>query len=198
MKYAIALFLLLLCACDAQKRQCRKAHRHLARAVWLCPEVLRTDSTTFSITTPEDSATATLPLHAVDTDSLLAACDQLRQALAAERDLYRMAMATPRAVPQAVQRLRRMTLPWAPFSLYTPDSSALVRIRPGPEGRPLVTVVSRQRTITGKAPCPPQVTNTTPSPTRTGVAGWYRWFFWFWVLTALATIACMGFTYYRR
>lgn len=68
--------------------QCRRANGLINRAVRICPEsaTLRTD--THTVVLPGDSATGGTPFLPADIDSINAACAQLAEALAAERDLY--------------------------------------------------------------------------------------------------------------
>lgn len=198
---------LMLAACHlprkASERACRKAERHLARAVWLCPDILRHDSASVTFTLPGDSTATTLSFTDPVVDSVMAACEQLREALAAERDLYLAALALqterlrtqntirdtvvasrprmpdPTTVRlqefsrQAIEKLREDVCAFEPFSFTA--GICTCSVRPGKNG-PLITMTQAEVKKEATAPCPPQI-GSVPCP-EPGVAAWYRWAFW--------------------
>lgn len=162
---------LVLVACSgprkASERACLKADRHMAKAAWLCPKVLEADTTARTVTVelPGDTLQVAPKLaHSLDVDSILAACDQLREALAAERTLRELAppsggqptpvVSRPPAVPRALSTLQDRACQWEPFEVN--HELAVLRLRPGSDGRPLITVEVKPRVATGECPpCPP-------------------------------------------
>lgn len=90
---AFALLLpLLLTSCSIFQRseayKCTKAQGHVAKAIYLCPNVAELRSDTITITLPGDSAGGTSLFREAHIDSVLADCEQLREALRAERELF--------------------------------------------------------------------------------------------------------------
>lgn len=177
----------------AEERGCRRAERLMARAVFKCPKLLQADTATrtVSLVLPGDSLTTTLGFTDPVLDSLAAACAQFAEALAAERDLYQVALraahdslraaqavpppGTSPAVQAAIVRTRLQACTFQPFT-YVHDR-ATVLVRPGPDGLPQLTVhVSELQEQLDCPPCPPQVTQHTT--VQHGVAPWYRTYFW--------------------
>lgn len=163
---------LMLAACTgprkASERACRKAERHVAKAVWMCPAVLEVDTVvrTVDVVLPGDSVSVPVRLaHSLDVDSILAQCEHLREVIAAERDLYAAALgerqldrtqpvAQP-AVRRAVDALQRSACQWEPLTyehaLFT------LTVSPG-ESQPLITVQVKDRVAQAPCPrCPPRV-----------------------------------------
>lgn len=162
----------LITACSSPRKACRKADRYIARAVWLCPDVLARDSAT--VTSQPDSATFTAAPSQADMDSLLAACRTLNAALMAARTdfpVQKQAAALPRAnaVAHAVAQLQRAACDWKPFTEHFGRISIEVRNQ---GGTPLLILTDPGEVR--KVPCPPTVNKTV----ITGVAEWYRTFFW--------------------
>lgn len=155
----------------AELRRCGKADRLLARAVWLCPDVLVRDSATLLVPAARDH----VALHykdSLDTDSLLAACEQLRAALQYRLDAAHAprpkfepsgtAPAAHRATPQmadAVQAIRKQACQWESF---TDTVLGMVIEVHNVDGTPMLFVEQLARTV--KAPCPP-VAQRPPCPT---------------------------------
>lgn len=162
---------LMLAACTgprkASERACSKAERHVAKAVWMCPAVLEVDTAvrTVDVVLPGDSVTVPVRLaHSLDVDSILAQCEQLREVIAAERDLYAAALERQHerpgptqapAVRRAVDALQRSTCQWEPITyehaLFT------LTVAPG-QSEPLITVQVKDRVAQAECPpCPPRV-----------------------------------------
>lgn len=181
----IGLVALMTVACSqprkAGDRACRKADRHLARAVWLCPDILTRDSATVTFTLPGDSVATTLRYTDPLVDSLLAACEQFAAVLLAERRLlgdidttvHRSPIVVHPARAPAVAAIQRVACAFEPYTETV--GLCTITVRPGANG-PLLTVVQEPYTQTQRTPCPPQV-QRPPCPPP-GVAGWYRWGFW--------------------
>jgi hypothetical protein len=187
---AIAL-LLLLCACGGPRKACRKAQQHMARAAWLCPQVLRPDTATTTL--PGDTATTPpMAYTAAQMDSVEAACQQLAEALAAERELYAALYSTPPRQPlpvntppvqAALARIRTAACQYAPFHYQ----HELFTLRATGGETPGITVLVHDRVL--RTECPP-VLNMGQTPPTHGVAAWYRVGFWVLVLAwALAVLA---------
>lgn len=163
---AVLICLIAVSACGTPRKACRKAQKHIAKAVWLCPEALRADTSgrSVSVQLPGDTITDTLRWSDADVHAIMADCDQLREALASERDLYATVLINnERQVAQAksdrndaLSKLRTSTCRFEPFTVSTGRTT--VRIRPG-SGVPLVTIEEHpvSRTV-NCPPCPPQVT----------------------------------------
>lgn len=192
----LLVVVLLATACSsprkASERDCAKAEKHRARALWLCPPMLHMDSASIRLHLPGDSTSGTARYTDVQVDSIKAACEQYAAALAAERELYIIAqrdqhaqgVTTPTLHPpptqpslapaQALHTIRRHACAFDPFTATT--GLCVATVRPGPNG-PLITLEQLPLDTTAKAPCPPSV-KPAPCPTCTGVASWYRWAFW--------------------
>lgn len=82
---------LLLSSCSlfrpSPERQCRKAEGHIAKALRICPEAANLRTDTLTIHLPGDSSSGERLWTDADLDSVLAGCQQLREALDAERQL---------------------------------------------------------------------------------------------------------------
>lgn len=185
---ALALIcLVLVCAGCSQSRKAadRRAVRAAGilaraelRAARLCPDGVFRDT----VRTVAD--TAMVPLRFSDrlqVDSLLADCDQLREALTAERALYaaqlggadQRVVELPRATKHAVERIRTQLASFEPL-VY--DSKAVrVTVRHGDAG-PLLQVEEKSMAL----PCPPHVGKPVivERVVTVGVARWYRTFTW--------------------
>lgn len=183
----------LLMACGGPRKACRKAARLQIRAAMLCPELLRVDTArrTATLQMPGDTTTAELPWSDPDLDSLLAACEQLREAFAADAELMRMERDTlvarllvrerPHA-RHAVRQVRAEACTFEPFTVH--GRRSIVLVEPG-DGQPKVTVVDLPVTeAVNCPPCPPQTVLDTASPTR--AVGWLWWLLVAGLLVALA------------
>lgn len=181
---AMAGMLLLTTACGGPRKACRKAERHIARAVYMCPEVLearvRRDTVTITLPGAVDSGSAAL--DSVNVDSLMAACAQLAEALAAERDLYAAAVA--QRPTEVVRTIQRQLCQFATITVA--DTNLLLKIW-AEDGQVRywynvlpqqvqVPVVTQETVVNPGNNCPPP-----------GVAPWYRTFFW--LLMALLLIS---------
>lgn len=163
----------LISACSSPRKACRKADKHIARAVWLCPDVLGRDSAT--VTIPPDSVTFQAERPKAAVDSLLAACRTLNAALmAARRDFpvpqREQAPHDQQVVAHAVAKLQQVACDWQPFTERFGRITVQVQ---NLDGTPLLVVTDPGEAR--KVPCPPTVNKTV----ITGVAEWYRTFFWF-------------------
>jgi len=184
----LLLLTLLLTACGAGRKVTRdkaKAQKHLAKAVWLDPSILK--ATEQEVELPGDSVVLPpVPYADVDLDSLVEACAEVNRTLQRERDqLAHQLMALPgkgvvppkapnQAVQSAVHRLREQACRYAPFTydheLFTITASG------GSTPNVEVSVKPRKASV----PCPPQV--DMQPVIKVGVASWYRTFFW-WVVS---------------
>lgn len=177
----------LITACSSPRKACRKADRYIARAVWLCPDVLGRDSVT--VITPPDSATFQAERPKADVDSLLAVCRTLNAALMAARKDFpvttrEQAPHNQPTVAHAVAQLQRAACDWKPFTEHFGRISIEVRNQ---GGTPLLILTDPGEVR--KVPCPPTVNKTV----ITGVAEWYRTFFWFVVGGAVLLFAFLLF-----
>lgn len=192
----VGFAVLLLAACSSQRaseRACRKADKHIAKAVWLCPDVLRHDSATVTFTLPGDSAATTAAFTDPIVDSLLKACEDFALAIVHERDSLanaliihgtgqaedgsrvngfgvRPGVSPAPTVPAATARMREQLCYFEPIEANTDVCYA--RVRPGPNG-PLLTLEQKPYKAVATAPCPPQV-GRPPCPACNGVAAWWR------------------------
>lgn len=162
----------LITACSSPRKACRKADRYIARAVWLCPDVLGRDSVT--VITPPDSATFQAERPKADVDSLLAVCRTLNAALMAARKDFpvttrEQAPHNQPTVAHAVAKLQQVACDWQPFTERFGRITVQVK---NLGGTPLLVVTDPGEAR--KVPCPPTVNKTVV----TGVAEWYRTFFW--------------------
>jgi uncharacterized membrane protein YdbT with pleckstrin-like domain len=178
--------LLLLTACGGPRKACRKAERHVAKAAMLCPELMRNADQVVEL--PGDSVVLPpVEYAAVDVDSLMAACEQLAEAMRNERDLFAhqlMMMPGKPLLPvkQAVGKLRATACKYQPFTydheLFTITASG------GSTPNVEVSVKPRKASV----PCPPQV--VVDKAQHDGrVAGWYRTASW--VLFALLVLMAL-------
>lgn len=167
----------------AVDRRAYRANRVLVKAelkaARICPECVFRDT----VVTVADTATAPLLFSdSMNVDSLLADCEQLREAMAAERELYLHVLATgdrgqvkveqlPPATRKATTAIRARS---CTFDTLVYESSAVrVTVRPGPDA-PLLSVVEKPQRI----PCPPHVGKPVVVEKVVGVAPWYRVFTW--------------------
>lgn len=182
---------LLLVACSsprkASERACHRADRIMAkaevRAAHRCPDAVLRDSAT----TRADSGTVQMHYRDADVDSVLAACDQLRDALRAERDLYESVMlqlarenvalrpTPPPAAPgiaarNALATLRSSVCDFQP--IHAEFDYCMVDVRPGLR-QPLLQHTHKAH----KAPCPPAI-QRGPCPGCEGVSPFYKIAFW--------------------
>lgn len=169
----LILCVALLSACGSPRKACRKADRHIARAVWLCPDVLHQDSAT--VTWPPTSDTIAAQPSRPDLDSLLAACRTLNIALQAARlhaapplETHTPISAAP-SVKHAVAKVQAAACNWEGFTERVGRVTITVH---NIDGTPVLLVDDPGEVR--KVPCPPGVTQTVV----TGVAGWYRPAFW--------------------
>lgn len=180
----MGLAVLLLMACSsprkASERACRKAERHWARAVYLCPEMLRLDSAVF--VSPPDSLHVTAQPGTVDVDSLLAACEELNRALLSPRwEQLRPIDAAPvgekpapkakPSLPVAMKKIVGAACTWESFQEHLGRLTIVVK---NVDGRPALTLIDPGETL--KVPCPPAV-GYAPCPAP-GVAVGYKYFTW--------------------
>lgn len=167
--------LLLLAACGGPRKACRKAERAVERATVRCPDLLRRD--TVYVELPGDTVSVAPAAYAEPLlDSLQAACQQLAEALEAERALYALALAQRPATQRAVKAVRQAACRYEPLT-YEHELFTLVLpggVSPGVQ----VHVKPRKASV----PCPPAVVVEE----RHGVAEWYRPAFWL-LLLALAS-----------
>lgn len=180
---------LLATACSsprrASERACAKAEKHRARAIWLCPQALLLDSATARFQLPAQHDSAAVRLIQAELDSVRAACEQLSEALDAERELYQAALQQqPTTLPtppkrgssepaqRALQALRKEVCAFEPQEVQV--GLCIARVTPGTNA-PLLYVEQLPLDTMLRAPCPPQL---TAAPIYTGVATWYRTGFW--------------------
>ncbi|MCB0790875.1 MAG: hypothetical protein KDB97_03840, partial [Flavobacteriales bacterium] len=174
-------------SCSTPRKACRRAQRHIARAVWLCPEALQADTTTRTITVqlPADTITRTFGWSDADVDSILAGCAQLREALQAERDLAVLSGEHKGSGPP-VQAIRRAACAFQPFTLE--NDRVKVTIRQG-QDRPLVTLEAKAWHQTMECPpCPPRVAQG-PVQVNGPSGRFYRIGFWSLLLLLLLFLA---------
>jgi hypothetical protein len=172
------------------ERRCNRADRHLARAVWLCPDILTRDSAQVTISMAPDSAASTTAWRTPQVDSLLNACADFALSVVQRNDsLQALLLAggrqalpstkasaldpgAPGAAGQRAQERLREQLCW--FDAFESETElCFARVRPGKDG-PLLTLEQKSFSRTASAPCPPQLTRP-PCPTcPDGVATWWR------------------------
>lgn len=189
----IGLVALMFAACSqprkAVERRCNRADRHLARAVWLCPDILTRDSAQVTITLAPDSAAATNAWRTPEVDSLLNACADFALSMISTNDSLQVLLlaggrqgsagverpvhgfGSPAAAGHhAQQRMREQLCAFKPIEAET--DLCYARVRPGKDG-PLLTLEQKAFSRTATAPCPPKV-QRPPCPTFDGVASWWR------------------------
>jgi len=88
MRHLLAIAVLLMVACNP----CRQAQGLLNKAVRKCPEMAQLRTDTLRTTLPGDSTAGNVDYYGEDVDSVAALCDQLHEALLAERELYRISI----------------------------------------------------------------------------------------------------------
>lgn len=175
--------ILLLCvalttACSTPRKACRKAERHMARAVWLCPDILHQDSVAMAIPATKDSLAAAPA--SPDLDSLLEACRALNAVLEADRHLRQEVAYTTNTparplytpahgVQLAVTKVQQAACNWQGFTQRVGRITITVR---NINGAPALMVDDPGEVR--KVPCPPSANKTV----ITGVADWYRTAFW--------------------
>lgn len=178
----IGVCALLLSACTASRkaqRRCDRAESRMAKAIYLCPSLLQPgDTLRTAVTVPGDSAQGTAAWSdSLHYDSLLAACQQYAEALAAERELFALSQRPPRT-QEAVRTLRQQACEMRPVHVFDGPMELHIWTANGKvewkyEITPQVVEVS--------IPSPPRV-EFRPAPPGTGVAAWYKWFFWVFVV----------------
>ena len=180
----LGLAVLLLMACSsprkASERACRKAERHMARAVWLCPDMMRLDSALY-IMSPVRMEVPVAYSDSINYDSLLSACAALNAALEVRvADTSRawqspVVIHSPQmrqvAVRNATTAIRQAACDWKDFTQTFGRLTVTVK---NSTAGPLLTVEDAGETV--KVPCPPAI-GRAPCP-EPGVATWYRSFTW--------------------
>lgn len=189
------LVALMLAACSsprkASERACRKAEKHWAKAVWLCPKILSMDSATVTFVLPGDSVATTARYNEPIVDSVLKACEEYALAVMHERDSLRRQLlgdtgqvedsslvngfgtrrgTSPAPSSQRQEKLREFLCLFEPIVANT--ELCYAQVRPGPNG-PLLTLEQKEYREVVKAPCPP-VALPPPCPPCDGVASWWR------------------------
>ncbi len=164
----------LLAACSSPRKACRKADRHITRAIWLCPDVLQRDSATATFFLPGDSSAGTIGYTQWHLDSLLAACAELAAVRTVDTLPAQVVYIKSEPVKtKAVQRFR--TKVCRPDPVHVDVDSHSIRIwmdTTTGELRYLLTiwpVVQEQ-----KVPCPPAVDRPSKELTGGGTP-WYAW-----------------------
>lgn len=144
---AALVALLLLSGCGLFKPSAEQRYRRgqglITKAALICPECFQPRTDTLSVTLPGDSASGGSSTAPLNTDSLLADCAQLAEALSAERELYAVAnnitagmlMRRERTIdslqqavarrPVITQRMRERLCAWPPVT----DSTALYSLK---------------------------------------------------------------------
>lgn len=170
---AIILFCTVLSACTP----CHRAARLAKRAAMLCPEMVARD--TVHVTMPGDTVhTPSLEYAQADVDSILAACTQLAEALATERDLYAQLFHQPpdhQEQPRTVAPVA--TPPWAAALMhlrglacrYEPFSYENDRVRVYSMGGDTPGVTIEIKPVAVDAACPPAI-----NCDEVGVSHWWR------------------------
>ncbi len=171
---ALVGLLALAPACRTPRKACAQAERHVAKAVWLCPQVLLAQIDTVEL--PGDTLRDTLVWAPVDVDSLLAACDTLRRAAEVlalnsvnQQERMQATIRRQQAVMNATDALRRKACRVEPLNAFTADFD--LAVWQGEDGALQYEVQLHPRTV----PCPPcPVVRTTAAPAeRSGIApGW--------------------------
>ena len=159
----------LLAACSSPRKACRKADRHISRAVWLCPDVLQRDSVRVQVVVPGDSAIGELSYSQHEVDSLLAACAELERSHGHDIDV--VTLPVPERV--IVERFRSRVCAVAPVL----DSTNTYRLRIWVDATgalqyrltvfPLVVDLTE--------PCPPAVDRPADQPWAITVWPWPSW-----------------------
>lgn len=170
----------LLTACGTPRKACRKADRHMAKAVFLCPKVLNARTDTVLVKLPGDTITIAVPWSEgpVNTDTLLAQCDSLRAAAEAlallsldQNEAVRAELQRAKALVRHVDGMRQQLCRVQDLHIERGDLTLHVWYDPVAH-RLRASAKVRPRTI----PCP----NTTlqvnaGNATITGVSPFWRW-----------------------
>lgn len=167
----------LLLACDAPRKACRKAERLTARAVWKCPDILKLDTVrdTVVITLPGDTITGEAIYAEADIMMILRQCDSLARAYADTVRHREDPAPRSEAIHNAVTTLRREACRIPPMHLDT--AGLIIDIRVVDNGLEVDIIRMPQRVPVPVAiPCPPRAQPGTG--TYTGVAAWYASGFW--------------------
>lgn len=190
----VGLAALMLAACSqprkAVERRCNRADRHLARAVWLCPDILTRDSAQVTIAIAPDSAASTTAWRTPEVDSLLNACADFALSVVQRNDSLRALLLAggrqgvagikgpaPGLGPPAAAGLRaqeRLREQLCQFDAFEAETElCYARVRPGKDG-PLLTLEQKAYHRTATAPCPPQLQRPPCPSCPDGVATWWR------------------------
>lgn len=189
---------LLVVSCRSPRKalelDCLKADRYLAKAVWLCPDVLRRDSASITVRLPGDSLTTVLEYTDPIVPDLLKNCEDFAAAVAMENAYLRDSINAARTVqdlppalvprhgsapnadkgtptplripPKARAPLERIRAEACAFEPYEERQGRIIlKVSPGPYGRPVITARIKEDSILVKAPCPPHVVRP---PQRSG------------------------------
>lgn len=165
----------LLAACGSPRKACRKADRHIARAIWLCPDVLSRDSATATLLVPGDSTTGALTYTQHDLDSLLAACDSLRGDVQHTDTLPAQVVYVRNEKPRAaVQRFRSRVCRPEPVHEDTDQYSVRIWMdSTSGEIRYLLTIWPQ--VVEQKVPCDPVVSRPDKTLTEKKEHPWYAY-----------------------
>lgn len=156
---------------DKEVRRCSRAHRLQTRAVWLCPQILRTDSAHGEVFVPEMEVEAPLTYSQADVDSLLAQCRALQLALILDT-VFRKPDSL--SVAAGVSGIRRSACRFQPLAFE--DSLHLVSVSYDyATDRPVVRITDKARKLPATLPCPPVVDPRPPEvpPEEPGL--WPLW-----------------------
>lgn len=168
----------------ALQRACAKAERHMAKAIYLCPDLLKpiVQHDTVEVLVQGGSAEGATGYTQADMDSLSKLCSELvayaqSRASSARRELEeeRRTKRTGKTTPDVVSRLRKSVCELEPvmhadslitLKMWTEDGKLRYRYQILPRTAKAVTTHTSTQ-VAVQAPCPPE-----------GVASWYRTWFW--------------------
>ena len=181
MRPAVLFLLVALAACSqprkAAERGCRKANRHMAKAIMLCPDLLRTEARVDTVTVVVAGATDSgqTGYTAADMDSITAICNDMivrKSDELAERE-------------RTIARMRTELCKLSPVNV----ADSLIELKIWTQGHALrywYRVLPRVATAAVTTQVPQVVSQACPPP---GVAHWYRTALWWtWGLMVAAML----------
>lgn len=188
MRVTVLFLLVVLAACSqprkAAERGCRKANRHMAKAIMLCPDLLRTEARVDTVTVVVAGATDSgqTGYTAADMDSITAICNDLLNTMMV-RDVRKSDELEERE--RTIARMRTELCRLSPVNV----ADSLIELKIWTQGHALrywYRVLPRVATAAVTTNVPQVVSQACPPP---GVAHWYRTALWWtWGLMVAAML----------